>query len=133
MADADDKHAEDDKPWTFLTNHARVLVRVANDPNIRIRDIAGEIGITERTAQQIVTDLEQGGYLTRDRVGRRNLYTLAADAPLRHPADSDRDLHTLIALLTDPHRLRHQRPDTEQAGQHDAEDLTSTGPHRTAP
>jgi DNA-binding MarR family transcriptional regulator len=127
VAGVDDKHG-DDKPWTFLTNHARVLVRIANDPNIRIRDIAGEIGITERTAQQIVTDLEQAGYLTRDRVGRRNLYTLAADAALRHPADSDRDLRTLIALLTDTHGL--QQPDAGQA-EPLADRLTSTGSHRT--
>ena len=67
---------ERDHRWSFVTNHARVLACVAADPNARLRDIASAVGITERTALQIVNDLEQAGYLTKTRDGRRNQYTL---------------------------------------------------------
>lgn len=87
------------KTWTFLTNHARALIRIARDPDIRIRDIADEIGITERGAQNIVADLEEAGYLTRDRIGRRNTYTVNPDLPFRHPAESDLDVQALLALF----------------------------------
>ena len=69
--------AERDRRWSFVTNHARVLACVAADPKARLRDIAAAVGITERTASQIVNDLEQAGYLTKGRDGRRNQYTLA--------------------------------------------------------
>jgi DNA-binding IclR family transcriptional regulator len=67
---------ERDHRWSFVTNHARVLACVAADPNARLRDIASAVGITERTALQIVNDLEQAGYLTKTRDGRRNQYAL---------------------------------------------------------
>lgn len=70
--------------WTFLTNHAHVLVCIARDPDIRLRDVAEQVGITERAAQGIVTDLVDAGYLTRTRVGRRNQYSVERDQPLRH-------------------------------------------------
>jgi hypothetical protein len=90
---------EDGKAWTFLTNHARVLICVARAPDIRIRDIAEEIGITERAAQLIIGDLEEAGYLTRSRVGRRNAYTVDPARPFRHPAEADHDVQALIALF----------------------------------
>ncbi|WP_067451337.1 helix-turn-helix transcriptional regulator [Actinomadura macra] len=90
-----------DKPWTFLTNHARVLICIARSPDLRVRDVAQEIGITERAAQLIITDLEEAGYLTRVRVGRRNTYTINADRPFRHPAEADHDVQALIELFAD--------------------------------
>ncbi|QXJ22815.1 MarR family transcriptional regulator [Actinomadura graeca] len=87
------------KPWTFLTNHARVLICIARDPDLRVRDVAQEIGITERAAQLIITDLEEAGYLTRVRVGRRNTYTINAHRPFRHPAEANHDVKALIELF----------------------------------
>lgn len=85
--------------WTFLTNHAHVLVCIANDPDARLRDIAESVGVTERAAQAIVTDLEEAGYLRRVRVGRRNHYELTADKPLRHPLERHRRVSEILALL----------------------------------
>lgn len=106
------------KPWTFLTNHARVLVRIVTDPGIRMRDIATQIGITERTAQVIIADLEAGGYLERQRVGRRNVYTAATRAPLRHPADTDADIRILLALFTAGHEDDRGLQDRTSAAAH---------------
>ncbi len=92
--------------WTFLTNHAHVLVCMAEDPDIRGRDIAARVGITERAAQAIVADLVSEGYVTRTRVGRRNRYEVQPDAPLRHPLEHD---HTVGELLVTLGRLRPQR------------------------
>ncbi|MBG0831364.1 MarR family transcriptional regulator [Planomonospora sp. ID67723] len=86
--------------WTFLTNHARVLLEIARDPQARLRDIAAAIGITERAAQGIVTDLEEAGYLTRDRVGRRNHYHVNPDQRFRHPAEADTPIGALIDIFT---------------------------------
>lgn len=68
--------------WRFLTNHGRALMCVAHDPNMRIRDIAAALDITERAAQKLMSDLVAGGYVTRTRVGRRNVYEVHTDAPL---------------------------------------------------
>ncbi|MFB4314185.1 helix-turn-helix transcriptional regulator [Actinomadura sp. 21ATH] len=92
---------EHKKTWTFLTNHARVLILIARSPDIRMRDVAQEIGITERAAQLIINDLEEGGYLTRTRVGRRNTYTVDPDMPFRHPIEADHDVRDLLALFAD--------------------------------
>ena len=92
--------------WTFLTNHAHVLVCIAEDPDIRGRDIAARVGITERAAQAIVADLVAEGYVTRTRVGRRNRYEVRTDAPLRHPLEHD---HTVGELLVTLGRLRPGR------------------------
>ncbi|MBA9002583.1 MULTISPECIES: helix-turn-helix transcriptional regulator [Thermomonospora] len=89
------------KSWTFLTNHARVLICIARSPTIRMRDVADQIGITERAAQLIINDLEEAGYLTRTRVGRRNTYTVNADLPFRHPTEANHDVQDLIALFAD--------------------------------
>lgn len=86
--------------WTFLTNHARVLLEVARNPNARLRDLADVAGITERAAQAIVTDLEAAGYLTRTRVGRRNHYTVDPTRRFRHPAEADHRIDGLLALFT---------------------------------
>jgi hypothetical protein len=91
----------DVKAWTFLTNHARVLICIARTPQARVRDIAERIGITERATQIIISDLEETGYLTRTRVGRRNAYTVNADLPFRHPVEADHAVQDLLALFID--------------------------------
>lgn len=85
--------------WTFLTNHAHVLLAVARDPDARLRDVAATVGVTERAAQAIVADLEAAGYLTRERVGRRNRYTVNPAGRFRHPAEADHQVGELLALF----------------------------------
>lgn len=87
------------RSWTFLTNHARVLVKIARNPRSRLRDLAVSIGITERAAQSIVNDLEEAGYITRTRVGRRNHYSVDLSRPFRHPADADFGIKGLLTLF----------------------------------
>src|SRR5215210_1462590 len=88
--------------WRFVTNHAYVLEAIANDPTIRLRDIAADVGITERTAAQIVNDLEEAGYLTKTRDGRRNFYEVNQDMPLRHPRHRHHTVGELIRFLEAP-------------------------------
>ena len=85
--------------WTFLSNHAHVLVCIAADAEIRGRDIAEQVGITERAAQSIIADLVEAGYVTRVRVGRRNHYEIHPDLPLRHPVEQDHSIGDLIMAL----------------------------------
>ena len=87
--------------WTFLTNHAHVLLAITRDPEARLRDVADLVGITERAAQRIVAELEEGGYLTRTRDGRRNRYEVHPDVPLRHPLERDHDIGEVLAVLRD--------------------------------
>ncbi|MET9881264.1 winged helix-turn-helix domain-containing protein [Actinacidiphila glaucinigra] len=93
---------QDQPKWTFLTSHARVLIMIARDPGIRVRDVASACGLTERTVQGIVSDLEEGGYLVRSREGRRNRYEIVPGAMFRHPAESDHEIAGLLALITEP-------------------------------
>ncbi|HTZ27551.1 MAG TPA: winged helix-turn-helix domain-containing protein [Streptosporangiaceae bacterium] len=86
--------------WTLLTGHGHVLVEIARDPGARIRDIADAAGITERTAQVIVADLEAAGYITRTRTGRRTRYTVNPDSLFRHPAQEGHRVGPFLALLT---------------------------------
>jgi DNA-binding MarR family transcriptional regulator len=89
--------ADDDRgTWTFLTNHAHVLLCLVGDPELRLRDLAEHVGITERATQRIVAELADGGYLERTRVGRRNVYTVHLGLPLRHPLER---AHTVGELL----------------------------------
>jgi predicted transcriptional regulator len=74
--------------WTFLSNHGHVLVCLAADPHRRLRDVAEQVGITERSAQEIVRELTEAGYLLKERVGRRNHYTVLRDGRFRHPLES---------------------------------------------
>ncbi|MEU3574135.1 helix-turn-helix domain-containing protein [Kitasatospora sp. NPDC036755] len=85
--------------WTFLTNHARVLVQIARDPGIRVRDIAARCLLTERAVQRIIVDLEQAGYLSHERQGRTNHYHVTTGKQLRHPADAGPSLAELLAAL----------------------------------
>lgn len=86
--------------WTFLTNHAHVLLCVARDPETRLRDIAVDVGITERAAQRIVADLVDAGYLEREREGRRNRYAVCPDLPLRHPLEQEHPIGEILDVLT---------------------------------
>jgi predicted transcriptional regulator len=90
---------EQPKPWTFITNHARVLISIADNPGVRTRDIAERIGITERATQRIVAELEQAGYISHEKVGRRNQYDLKPAAHLRHPLEHNVEVRHLIDLL----------------------------------
>ena len=85
--------------WTFLTNHAHVLLAIAADPSVRMRDIAVRVGVTERAVQLIVADLVDAGYLTRDRVGRRNRYSVNEAGAFRHPAEASHRIGELLALF----------------------------------
>ena len=91
--------SESTNSWTFLTNHGHVLICIAQDPESRLRDIAERVGITERSTQSIVADLVEGGYLARNRVGRRNHYEVHTDLPFRHPIEQDHQVGSLIDLL----------------------------------
>ena len=85
--------------WTFLSNHAHVLLLLAKDPDLRLREIAEQVGITERAVQRIVTDLEQDRYIEREKVGRRNRYRVHPELPLRHPLEAHRKIASLISLV----------------------------------
>jgi len=86
-------------PWTFLTHHAQVLLAAAQQPDALVRDIAAEVGITPRAALTILGDLEGAGYLERERVGRRNRYTVHPLLPLRHPAQAAHAVGDLLTLF----------------------------------
>ena len=85
--------------WTFLTNHAHVLLCLAREPQMRMRDVAELVGITERAVQRIVGELEEAGYIVRTRQGRRNHYEVKADLPLRHAIERHQNVSALIALV----------------------------------
>ena len=85
--------------WTFLTNHARVLLCVANDPGVRLRDIAASLDITERSAFGIVSDLVEGGYVLKEKDGRRNRYYIQAHLPLPEAVARERTVGEVLALL----------------------------------
>lgn len=87
--------------WTFLSNHGHVLLALARDPQCRLRDVAELVGITERSVQAIVADLEAEGYLTRIRIGRRNVYRLHPQKRFRHPAESRHRIGELLDLFVD--------------------------------
>jgi DNA-binding transcriptional ArsR family regulator len=91
--------------WDFLTNHAHVLLCVARDPGIRLRDIAMAVGITERSAHRVLSELVEAGYVLREREGRRNRYKVRPELPLRHPLIQDREVGDLLNVLLRPQRL----------------------------
>lgn len=85
--------------WTFLTNHAHVLALVHVQPDLVLRQVALRVGITERAVQRIIQDLEESGYLVREKVGRRNRYQVVTDQPLRHPIEAHRNIGDLLRLV----------------------------------
>ena len=90
---------QEDSSWTFLTNHAQVLLAIAQNPNVRLRDVAQHVGITERATQRILLDLVEAGYLRRTRVGRRNNYTVNSRVEMRHAAQEGHPIGELLDLL----------------------------------
>jgi len=86
--------------WTFLSNHAHVLICLKQDPDQTIRLVAGQVGITERAVQMILSELEHAGYLTRHRDGRRNTYEIHDRRPLRHPIECHRHIGDLLRMIT---------------------------------
>ena len=101
--------------WGFLTNHARVLLCVAHDPGMRLRDIAARLDITERSAHGIITDLTAAGYLVKQKDGRRNRYQIQAHLPLPEPASRDRTVGEVLALLTGNDRPGIELPPASDA------------------
>lgn len=120
--------------WTFITNHGHVLVCLAADPEVLVRDVATSIGITERAVQQIIGDLERGGVVARARVGRRNHYLVCREQRLRHPVESGVTVGEFLDLirqgsdssqLEPPTRLR--ATGSTEASADGARDWTSAG------
>jgi hypothetical protein len=87
--------------WTFLTNHSHVLVLLSRNPSVVLREVALKVGITERAVQRIIADLEVGGIIVREKVGRQNHYLIRADQPLRHAITSRQTIGELLALIND--------------------------------
>ncbi|MFD3533043.1 helix-turn-helix transcriptional regulator [Streptomyces sp. NPDC058664] len=107
---------EPHRGWTFITNHARVLAAIADDPSVRVRDIAAHCRLTERAVQRIISDLEQGGYLSHTRDGRSNTYRIERDKVLRHPAEAGLPVASLLSLLVQDEA--HRTPGTEAPPPH---------------
>ena len=91
---------EDPKTWRFLTNHAQVLLCLADTPDIRLRDVAERVGITERATQRILAELIEGGYVKTERVGRRNRYTVDRQHAMRHSAQLGHEIGALLEALS---------------------------------
>lgn len=109
--------------WSFLTNHAQVLLCIAHDPGIRLREIGDTVGITERAAHRIVSELADAGYISRERVGRRNRYAIQSDLPLPDRLAREQRIGALLALL---HRS-HGAQASESAVSHGAQASDSPG------
>ena len=85
--------------WTFLSNHGHVLVQIANNPDMRVKEIAAAVGITERSTQNILSDLVGEGFIEATKLGRRNVYKISSDAHLKHPAESRLTLNEFLAVF----------------------------------
>jgi DNA-binding IclR family transcriptional regulator len=101
--------------WSFLTNHARALVSIAHDPGIRLRDIATALGITERSAYRIVTDLATAGYIVKERDGRRNRYQIQEHLPLPGSSNGERTIGEVLDLLVESGARQSPTPDAAPA------------------
>lgn len=116
--------------WTFLTNHARVLAAIADDPSTRIRDIAAHCRLTERAVQRIISDLEEAGYLSHTRQGRSNTYRIEPSTPLRHPAEAGLTVATLLAVLAQHDEQRGKEPPARERPAPSRTREAETGPSR---
>lgn len=96
--------------WSFLTNHARALLLIAHDPAARLRDVAGALGVTERTAYGVVADLTEAGYVIKVKDGRRNRYHIQEHLPLRDSVSRERTIGDVLELLVDGHERSRRRP-----------------------
>jgi predicted transcriptional regulator len=99
---------EKSKSWTFVTSHTQVLLCIARDPDVRTRDIATSVGITERAAQRIVSDLVQSGHIKRERVGRRNHYAINGNVMMRHALQEGHEIGGLLNLLKLEPQTEHE-------------------------
>jgi DNA-binding MarR family transcriptional regulator len=88
-----------ERQWTFLTNHSHVLVCIAENPDVLLREVADRVGITERAAQRIVAELEEAGYVSHEKVGRRNRYSVHPTLRLRHPLEDHLEIGTLLRMI----------------------------------
>jgi DNA-binding MarR family transcriptional regulator len=95
----DEAPARPEPQWTIFSNHAHVLVCIVRNPEERVREIARKVGITERAVQRIIGDLEQSGVIARERLGRRNRYSLSLDRPLRHTLEANTTIAEVIHVL----------------------------------
>jgi DNA-binding transcriptional ArsR family regulator len=102
--------------WTLLTGHGHVLVEIARNPQARMRDISAVVGLTERAVQAIVGDLESAGYVTRERIGRRNRYTVNPQSVFRHRAQAGLQVGPLLEVLTAAGNADQQRLETSSPG-----------------
>lgn len=100
----------DPKTWTFLTNHAQVLLCLAETPDIRLREVAGRVGITERATQRILAELVEAGYVQTVRVGRRNSYTVDREHAMRHTAQLGYEIGALLEALSSQPPARPASP-----------------------
>jgi DNA-binding MarR family transcriptional regulator len=101
--------------WSFFTNHARVLICIARDPGIRLRDLAAVLDITERSAHGIVTDLVEAGYVEKDKDGRRNRYRVLAQRPLPESISRELTIGDVLGVLLDADARRHPKTATKEA------------------
>jgi hypothetical protein len=102
--------------WSFLTNHGRALLQIARDPNVRLRDIAAALNITERSAYAIVTDLTDAGYVLKERDGRRNRYVVQHHLPLPEATVRERTVGEVVDLLRADHEAAVTRPTSSPVG-----------------
>lgn len=98
-ATASAKQGDAASRWTFLTNHAHVLILLSKQPTLVLREVAVRVGITERAVQRIIADLERDGFLEREKVGRQNAYRIRPQQPLRHPIEAHRSIGDIIDLI----------------------------------
>ncbi len=89
----------DEARWTFLTNHSHVLICLSIDPDMTLREVSNRVGITERSVQRVLAELEAGGYLERERLGSRNRYTFRKTSPLRHPVEEHCTIGDLVDMV----------------------------------
>jgi DNA-binding transcriptional ArsR family regulator len=113
--------------WSFLTNHARVLICIAHDPGVRLRDIAAKLGITERSAYSIVTELTDAGYVVKQKDGRRNRYEIQGDLPLRGSVGRERTIGEVLNVLVEASALGDPDAATQRS------DRSHDAPGRVAP
>ena len=116
----------DERPWRFLTNHTQVLICIARAPDVRLRDVAEQVGITERAAQRILADLVEAGYVERKRHGRRNSYRISEEQHMRHPAQEDIEIRASSTSLTTPTSRSTRRP--ERPSHHGGLDVSAFRP-----
>lgn len=87
------------KPWTFLSNHGHVMVQLNQNPDIKVKELAERVGVTERRAQSILSDLEEAGYISVDRIGRRNRYKVNHNLKFRHPSEANKSIGMLLKIF----------------------------------